>query len=80
MFHDGPMEKLLKAGTKYHFQLEAADFPVLLFDNNGQLVPLQKKGPLFEAVIAPRRGTLILMGAAQTAGGTRHGIAKYEVD
>ncbi len=81
IFRDAPLAKTLKAGTTYHFLAEAADFPVVAFYSmQGQPVPWQRKGPLFEGFITPQKGSLKVLGFEQANGGKADFVLGYEVE
>jgi hypothetical protein len=77
LFHDIPLSKKLKAGVKYRFQVDAADFTTLVFRNANQRIFFQRNGPLFEGLIAPRPGSLDVSGMKGSKG---DGILRYEVE
>ena len=79
IFRDAPVTRKLKAGAVYHFQVEAPDYPVVAFQNGGPRLPLQKRGPLSEGIIAPHPGALDIVGFRSGQGGSDH-IVHYEVE
>jgi hypothetical protein len=80
ILRDGPVAKTLKSGVKYHFLVEGADFPRVGFIQKESQDLFQKKGPLFEGFIMPRKGTLILAGFEKPSGGSWHGFVVYDVE
>jgi hypothetical protein len=80
ILRDGPMVKTLQTGKKYRFLVEAADFPRVGSEQKENRVTFQRKGPLFEGLLAPSKGTLNLYVYGQPNGGKGHGIVHYEVE
>jgi hypothetical protein len=80
ILRDGPVAKTLQAGMKYRFLLEAADYPAVAFIQKENPIFFQRKGPLFEGFIAPRKGNLKIVGFEQPGGGAWRGFVSYEVE
>jgi hypothetical protein len=79
VLRNAPLAKTLKAGVKYRFQLEAADYSQMEIENGGKFLPLPKNGPLFDGYIVPRQGPLVLIGSKASGGATKRGLVGYEV-
>ena len=83
ILRDGPLAKTLQEGVKYRFLVEAADNPAVAFYQKENQVSFQKKGPLFEGFITPRKGILVILGMEKQIegkGASGKGVVEYQVE
>jgi hypothetical protein len=74
-----PLKNRLKVGSKYHFVIEATDFPALTASGDGRTIAFTRRGKVFEATIIAPSGKITIDGAVPAGGSkiTLHRILEY---
>lgn len=57
-----PLDRYLKVGRKYKFQIEAEGFQEMFVSSGGKTIPLPRKGNVFEGEVPIAKGDILLSG------------------
>lgn len=76
-----PLERTLKVGETYRFQIEAPGFDTMLLSNGPKPVRLTSNNGVFAGEVTVQKGPLVVAGRLLNSGGTSFaGIVRYVVE